>query len=115
MAITPATTTTEVVVAGVDTHADTHVVAVLTTGGRLLSTGAFPTTTDGYQALLDFVASHGLIEKFGIELTGSYGAGLTRFLRAEGIDVVDVDIAHPYDVPAKAKTTGSTPNKPPGK
>ncbi|MFT4189023.1 MAG: IS110 family transposase, partial [Aeromicrobium sp.] len=70
MTITPVTPATEVVIAGVDTHADTHVVAVLTTSGRLLTTGSFPATASGYRDLLDFVASHGLIERFGIELTG---------------------------------------------
>jgi transposase len=78
-------------VAGVDTHKDTHHVAVLDLAGRILGSRQFPATRPGYQDLLDFVASHGVIEKIGIELTGSYGAGLTRHLTAAGVAVVEVN------------------------
>ena len=50
-----------------------------------------PATPAGYQELLDFVASHGVIDKIGVELTGSYGAGLTRHLTAAGVTVLEVN------------------------
>lgn len=82
---------TTVVVAGVDTHKDTHHAAVLDLGGRVLGDREFPVTSAGYRQLLDWVSSHGLIEMIGVELTGSYGAGLTRFLTAAGITVREVN------------------------
>jgi transposase len=80
-----------IVIAGIDTHKDTHHVALIDLNGRELADDAFPVTTIGYQQLLDWVSSHGLIDRVGIELTGSYGAGLTRFLHAAGITVVEVN------------------------
>jgi transposase len=49
------------------------------------------TTQAGYQALLDWAGSHGVIDRIGVELTGSYGAGLTRHLSAAGIEVLEVN------------------------
>ncbi|MBF4636311.1 IS110 family transposase [Agreia pratensis] len=80
-----------IVVAGIDTHKDTHHAAVLDLIGRVLGTQEFPTTPTGYQDLLDWVAGYGLIDRVGIELTGSYGAGLTRYLTAAGITVLEVN------------------------
>lgn len=85
---------TTVVVAGVDTHRDTHHVAVLDLQGRLLADHEFPTGVAGYQQLLDWVGGFGLINGVGVELTGSYGAGLTRHLLAAGIPVYEVNTTH---------------------
>lgn len=63
----------EEVVVGVDTHKDTHVVAVLTAMGGLLATRSFPATAEGYAALLTWVRSFGLVRRAGVEGTGSYG------------------------------------------
>ena len=82
---------TTVIVAGVDTHKETHHVAVTDLAGQLIGDRAFPVTRAGYQALLDWVAGHGLIDRVGVELTGSYGAGLTRFLTAAGVTVIEVN------------------------
>ena len=79
-----------IIVAGVDTHRDTHHVAVTDLTGRVIADQAFPVSTAGYRALLDWVSSHGLIDRIGVELTGSYGAGLTRYLTAAGVAVVEV-------------------------
>ena len=79
-----------IVVAGVDTHKDSHHVAVLDLVGRVLADRAFPVTGAGYRQLLDWVAGHGVIESFGIELTDSYGAGLTRYLTGQGVAVLQV-------------------------
>jgi transposase len=73
------------VVAGVDTHADTHHVAVIDMVGRRLADEAFPATSAGYAALLAFVLSFGRLLRVGIEGTGSYGAGLNRFLQAHQV------------------------------
>ncbi len=79
------------VVAGVDTHKDAHVAAVIDTMGRLLGTQSFPTSLTGYHALVAWTQSYGLVQRIGIEGTGSYGAGLTRFVRDAGITVVEVN------------------------
>jgi transposase len=79
------------VVLGVDTHKDVHVAAVLTTLGVLLSTKNFPATAAGYQALLDWVGTFGVLRRAGVECTGSYGAALARHLRAAGVEVIEVN------------------------
>lgn len=76
---------------GVDTHLDVHVAAALDERGGLLGVESFDTTMDGYRRLLDWLAGFGDVELVGVEGTGSYGAGLTRFLHAHGVVVVEVD------------------------
>lgn len=80
------------VTGGVDTHADVHVAAALDSAtGRLVGTESFPTTAAGYAALLGWLRSCGEVERVGIASTGSWGAGLARQLRAEGVEVIEVD------------------------
>jgi transposase len=79
------------VIGGVDTHKDVHVAAVLDELGRLLETATFATTTPGYRQLHRWLCRHGEILAIGVEGTGSWGAGLSRFLRARGINVVEVN------------------------
>lgn len=80
------------VTGGVDTHADVHVVAALdSTTGRLLDTESFPTTGDGYSALLTWLGTFGEVDQVGIESTGSWGAGLARYLHGAGVAVIEVD------------------------
>jgi transposase len=79
------------VTVGVDTHLDTHVAAVIDQAGRLLGTKAFPASTRGYVALVTWAEGFGAVERIGIEGTGTYGAGLARFARAYGLQVVEVD------------------------
>jgi transposase len=76
---------------GVDTHADQHVVAALDHHGRLIGTCIILSTPAGYATLLAWADAHGAVERVGIEGTGSYGAGLARWLRARGLVVVEVD------------------------
>lgn len=64
--------------------------AVVTTGGRCLATAAFPTTTAGIAAAMEWADSAGAVTSWAIEGTGSYGAGLTRALLAAGHWVVEV-------------------------
>ncbi|CAN5262585.1 IS110 family transposase [soil metagenome] len=81
----------QLVTLGIDTHLDTHVAAALDARGVLLDSIVLPTTPGGSQALLDWAASFGTIDRVGIEGTGSYGAGLARWLRAQGVVVLEVD------------------------
>lgn len=78
------------VTGGVDTHLDVHVASVLDHLGGVLGTASFPTTAAGYAQLLGWLEDHGTIEQVGVEGTGSYGAGLTQYLRSRGVFVVEV-------------------------
>jgi transposase len=78
------------VTGGVDTHADVHVAAVVDQVGRVLGTESFPVTGAGYRAALAWMRSCGELAKVGVEGTGSYGAGLARYLAACGVAVVEV-------------------------
>ncbi len=84
---------TRAVTGGVDTHLDVHVAAALDDIGGLLGVESFPTTAAGYRSLLDWLASFGTVGLVGIEGTGSYGAGLARFMQAAGVGVVEVNRA----------------------
>ena len=79
------------VTGGVDTHLDTNMAAALDDLGGELGTRQFPTTPAGYRALLRWLAGFGTVVRVGVEGTGSYGAGLTRYLAAQGVEVVEVD------------------------
>ena len=50
-----------------------------------------PTTAKGYERLLCWVEGFGLVRCAGIEGTSSYGAGLARHLKAQGIEVLEVE------------------------
>jgi transposase len=78
------------VTGGVDTHADMHVAAVVDQVGRVLGTEACPATAAGYRTVLAWMSSHGELAKVGVEGTGSYGAGLARYLATCGVAVVEV-------------------------
>jgi transposase len=82
---------------GVDTHLGTHWAAALDELGGLLAVEEFPTTRDGCQSLLEWLAGFGPIDRVGVEGTGSYGAGLTRHLQRAGVMVVEVDRADRQD------------------
>jgi transposase len=82
---------TAAVTVGVDTHLDLHVAAVLDHTGRLLATQAFPASTRGYVALVTWAERFGPVERIGVEGTGTYGAGLARFVRAYGLEAVEVN------------------------
>ena len=76
---------------GVDTHADAHVAAALDHLGRELGTITVPTTTSGFTQLVEWASQFGMIDRVGIEGTGCWGAGLARWMRAEGLVVIEVD------------------------
>ncbi len=79
------------IVGGVDTHADTHVAAVIDSNGGILGVESFPADESGYGALLGWLSSHGEIDRVGVEGTGSWGVGFARFLHDHEISVVEVD------------------------
>nr|WP_246430566.1 IS110 family transposase [Streptomyces rectiverticillatus] len=79
------------VVLGVDTHRDAHVGAVLSVMGAVLDTGEFPATAAGYRDLLKWARKLGAVRRAGVEGTGSYGASLSRYLLAQGVDAFDVN------------------------
>ena len=79
------------VVVGVDTHQDKHVAVAIDRRGIRLGEFHIPTTTCGYKDLERWSLGWGEVQTFGIEGTGSYGAGVARFLTARGYDVVEVN------------------------
>ncbi|MCU4185750.1 IS110 family transposase [Acidiferrimicrobium sp. IK] len=78
------------VVIGVDTHKDLHVAVALDGLGRRIDSTTIPTTTAGYAKLVAWAETAGPVEAFGVEGTGSYGAGLARHLRAADHHVIEV-------------------------
>ena len=82
--------TGRLVTGGVDTHAEVHVAGVADQIGRVLGTREFPATAEGYAAALAWMRGHGNLAKVGVEGTGSYGAGLARYLAGQGIEVAEV-------------------------
>ncbi|MBT2388036.1 IS110 family transposase [Streptomyces sp. ISL-1] len=79
------------VVLGVDTHRDAHVASVLSLTGAVLAADEFRATAAGYRDLLKWARRSGAVRRAGVEGTGSYGASLTRYLLAQGVDVFDVN------------------------
>jgi transposase len=80
-----------VITLGVDTHKDIHVAVALDGLGRRLGTLSVPAIPAGYENLVNWARGFGPLERAGVEGTGSFGAGLTRFLQeAEGTKVFEV-------------------------
>lgn len=79
------------VTGGVDTHGETHHAAVIDQVGREIDDAEFPTTSAGYRHLVRWMSRHGSVQRVGVEGTGAYGAGLARYLRIQGLRVVEVD------------------------
>ncbi len=68
------------VILGVDTHADTHVAMALDGLGRRLGSKAFPATDARYAELVAWAEGFGRLDRVGVEGSGSFGVGLSRFL-----------------------------------
>ena len=79
------------VILGVDTHADEHVVVALDDFGRRLGHKTVPSTEAGYAALVAWAEEFGTLLRAGVEGSGSFGVGLVRFLRARGVEVLEVN------------------------
>ena len=92
------------VVVGIDTHADTHHVAVVTDYGRPLVDAMVPATASGYRKALALVGEYSQVDKVGVECTGSYGAGITRMFLDAGYTVVEVNQPNRFDRRRRGKT-----------
>src|ERR671910_2831906 len=79
------------VILGVDTHLDFHVAMAVDHLGRRLGESSVPTTVKGYERLLGWAKSFGPLRCAGVEGTSSYGAGLARHLKSQGIEVLEVE------------------------
>ncbi|MEE8374726.1 MAG: IS110 family transposase, partial [Acidimicrobiia bacterium] len=76
---------------GVDTHADNHMAAAVDDNGGLLGVESFPVSQTGYEDLLAWLVGFGELVRVGVEGTGSWGVGLSRFLADHDMTVVEVD------------------------
>ena len=93
-----------VITGGVDTHSGVHVAAALDPLGGLLGTAEFPATAAGYGSLLGWLGEFGDVALVGVEGTGSYGAGLARYLARRGVRVVEAGRADRQDRHRKGKS-----------
>ncbi len=113
------------VVLGVDTHLDLHVAVALDQLGRHLGALTVPTTVTGYESLVSWAEGFGPVRCAGVEGTGSYGAGLTRYFKTAGIPVMEIERpkrrhlrrdgkSDPLDAEAAARAGRCWPTKRPG-
>jgi transposase len=79
-------------VVGVDPHRDLHALAVVhVLSGAVVVEATIAANGDGYAQALELVDAHALGRRaFAVEGTGSFGAGLTRFLSGRGERVLEV-------------------------
>src|SRR6266511_3086210 len=75
---------------GVDTHKELHVAVALDVLGARLDSREIATTPAGYRSLLSWAQELG-VPAFAVEGTGSYGAGLVRFLERAGVSVYECE------------------------
>lgn len=78
------------VAVGVDTHKEVHVAVALDPLGAQLDSREIATTAAGYRSLLSWAQELGM-PAFVVEGTGSYGAGLVRFLERAGVSVYECE------------------------
>ena len=79
------------VIVGVDTHLDEHVAVAIDRHGARLGEYRLATTAKGYEDLESWAIGLGEVATFGVEGTGSYGAGLARYLAQCGHTVIEVN------------------------
>lgn len=75
--------------AGVDTHRDTHSIAIINQLGELIDSFAVAATSTGYDEALDRTAKH-IPLTWGLEGTGSYGRSFADALINRGAVVFEV-------------------------
>ena len=85
------TTPAAEIVVGIDTHKHTHTAVALNALGARLGAMTVPVSRDGYRRIEAWARAFGPVRAFGIEGTGSYGAGLSRALREAGHRVLEVN------------------------
>lgn len=81
---------TEVIV-GIDTHSEIHVAAAVNGLGQIRATLEVPANRAGFKQILGWARRLGRFERAGVEGTGSYGAGLCRYLIEHGVTVEEID------------------------
>ena len=79
------------IVVGVDTHKHIHAAVALSALGARLGATTVPASRAGYRRIAAWARSLGTVAAFGVEGTGSYGAGLARALREGGHRVLEVN------------------------
>ena len=82
------------VIAGIDTHADTHHVALITEHGKRLGDRKFLAVGSGYREIAEYLTGFGPVAAVGVEGTGSYGAELARVLTGQGFIIREVNRAN---------------------
>lgn len=87
----PQDSTDVAIIVGVDTHNDIHVAVAIDTLGRRQGQLTVPATAAGYQQLHRWALNLGPNHGFGVEGTGSYGAGLARHLNRHGAHIIEVN------------------------
>ena len=79
-------------IVGVDPHRDSHALAVVhVRSGAVVFESTVSASSDGYAQALTLAERHAPSRRaFAVEGTGSFGAGLTRFLTGRGERVLEV-------------------------
>ena len=79
-------------IVGVDPHRDSHALAVVqVVSGAVVFEATVDANSDGYAQALKLADEHAPGRRaFAVEGTGSFGAGLTRFLTGRGERVLEV-------------------------
>ncbi len=97
-------------VVGVDTHRDAHSLALLTATGGLVFEAEIDADRRGYERALLLAREHaaGGTRLWAIEGSGSYGAGLARFLAERG-ERSSRSGGRSATSAGTARATGSTP------
>lgn len=85
------------IIGGVDTHKDLHMAAVVDARDQVLGTECFASTRQGYKRMLAWMRSFGELVRVGVECTGTYGAGLLRYLQQAGVTVLEVTVPDKAD------------------
>ena len=89
--VSPVSSRAVKVVIGVDTHKDQHVAVAIDERGVRLGEKHVSVATCGYEELERWSCNLGEIHSFGVEGTGSYGAGVARLLTGRGYTVIEVN------------------------
>jgi transposase len=79
------------IIIGIDTHKEAHTAVAINGLGAHLGAMTLLASSRGYHEMESWAQSLGPVRAFGIEGTGSYGAGLARFLQERGHNVIEVN------------------------
>ncbi|ANY84304.1 transposase (plasmid) [Microvirga ossetica] len=79
------------IIIGIDTHKEAHAAVAINGLGARLGAMTLLVSSRGYHEMESWAQSLGPVRAFGIEGTGSYGAGLARFLQERGHNVIEVN------------------------